>query len=371
MVIGRAIISDLAVGAAAARAFSLMMIVGGVAPVVAPVLGSVLVGPLGWRGVMWVVFGIVAAMFVGVVTVVRETHTRDRRASARFDRDRSPTVLRALASRVYIGNALAFAFAFATMMAYISASPFIYQVMIGFSEVQYGIAFAVNALGLAAMSAVSARLAATRSIRVLAGTGLALCLAATVTIVVVVASGAPSWFLAVPLWVAVSSLGLVFGNATALALSAVTRAAGSASAIRSRCTGVPTGRDRRRTHRRATGRRDVRGPARSRVCPSCLAEDTYDGTAESRPAHRRDFGLSADQRNDVTRASTFKAPNAISISASSRVVVDNSARTSISPALDVADDRSELSWKPGRLAALTTTARTSTSASAPHTTSTR
>jgi DHA1 family bicyclomycin/chloramphenicol resistance-like MFS transporter len=52
-----------------------------------------------------------------------------------------------------------------------------------------------------------------------------------VTIVVVVASGAPSWFLAVPLWVAVSSLGLVFGNATALALSAVTRAAGSASAV--------------------------------------------------------------------------------------------------------------------------------------------
>jgi len=231
MVIGRAIISDLAVGAAAARAFSLMMLVGGIAPVVAPVLGSVLVDPLGWRGVLWVVFAIVAAMFVGVVAVVRETHTAERRAKMRADRVGSPSALRALGSRVYLGNALAFAFAFATMMAYISASPFVYQVMIGFSEVQYGIAFGTNAIGLAAVSAVSARLVATRSVRKLAGTGLALCLAAVTVIVVIVVSGAPVWLLVFPLWVAVASLGLVFGNATALALSGVAGVAGSASAV--------------------------------------------------------------------------------------------------------------------------------------------
>ena len=231
MVIGRAIISDLAVGAAAARAFSLMMIVGGVAPVVAPVLGSVLVTPFGWRGVLWVVFGLVAVMFVGVVAVVRETHTGARRAQARADRAGSSSARRELTSRVFVGNALAFAFGFATMMAYISASPFVYQVMMGFSEVQYGIAFGVNALGLAAVSAVSARLTATRSIRALAGTGLALCLAGTVALGVIVAVGAPAWLMAVPLWVAVASLGLVFGNTTALSLSAATRAAGSASAV--------------------------------------------------------------------------------------------------------------------------------------------
>jgi len=231
MVIGRAIISDLAVGAAAARAFSLMMLVGGIAPVVAPVLGSVLVDPLGWRGVLWVVFGIVAAMFVGVVAVVRETHTVERRAKVRADRVGSPSALRALGSRVYLGNALAFAFAFATMMAYISASPFVYQVMIGFNEVQYGIAFGTNAIGLAAVSAVSARLVAAHSVRRLAGTGLALCLAAVIAIVVIVASGAPVWLLVFPLWVAVASLGLVFGNATALALGGVTGVAGSASAV--------------------------------------------------------------------------------------------------------------------------------------------
>lgn len=55
MVIGRAVISDLAKGQAAARAFNLMVIVSGVAPVVAPFLGGLLVESFGWRGVLWVV----------------------------------------------------------------------------------------------------------------------------------------------------------------------------------------------------------------------------------------------------------------------------------------------------------------------------
>jgi DHA1 family bicyclomycin/chloramphenicol resistance-like MFS transporter len=231
MVVGRAIISDLAVGAAAARAYSLMMIVGGVAPVVAPVLGSMLVTPLGWRGVLWVVFGLVAVMFVGVVAVVRETHTAARRERVRAERRKAASPLRALASRAFLGNAFAFALAFATMMAYISASPFLYQVMMGFTQLQYGIAFGINALGLTAMSAVSARLAATRSVRVMAGTGLALSFAAATAIAVVVAAGAPPWIMAIPLFVAVASLGLVFGNATALALGAAKGASGSASAV--------------------------------------------------------------------------------------------------------------------------------------------
>lgn len=50
MVIGRAIVSDLATGRAAARAFSLLMLVGGLAPVAAPLAGGFIVGPLGWRG---------------------------------------------------------------------------------------------------------------------------------------------------------------------------------------------------------------------------------------------------------------------------------------------------------------------------------
>ena len=82
MVIGRAIIADLASGKAAARAFSLMMIVGGVAPVIAPLAGGFLVGPIGWRGALAVILGLSTLMLVAVLLIVRETHTEHRRSHA-------------------------------------------------------------------------------------------------------------------------------------------------------------------------------------------------------------------------------------------------------------------------------------------------
>ncbi len=88
MVIGRAIISDLATGRAAARAFSLMMIVGGIAPIAAPLAGGFLVQPLGWRGALAVILALVVAMLVAALVVIRETHTEERRAALRPTRPR-------------------------------------------------------------------------------------------------------------------------------------------------------------------------------------------------------------------------------------------------------------------------------------------
>jgi DHA1 family bicyclomycin/chloramphenicol resistance-like MFS transporter len=80
MVIGRAVISDLTSGKTAGRAFSLMMIVGGVAPVIAPFAGGMLVDSLGWRGILWVVCAIAVAMLISIVFVVRESHPEKRRS---------------------------------------------------------------------------------------------------------------------------------------------------------------------------------------------------------------------------------------------------------------------------------------------------
>lgn len=230
MVIGRAIIADLATGKAAARAFSLMMIVGGVAPVIAPLAGGFLVGPIGWRGALAVILALSTLMLLAVLAIVRETHTEHRRAELRSSRAALGSPLRDLVSRTYVGNAAAFCCAFATMMAYISASPFIYQTMMGLSAGQYGAMFGVNALALLSMSALSARLTTRHDVRRLAGIGLGLGLGATVTLLVLATSGVAAGWLALPLLVTVGSMGLVFGNTTALALGAAPRAAGTASA---------------------------------------------------------------------------------------------------------------------------------------------
>jgi MFS transporter, DHA1 family, multidrug resistance protein len=231
MVIGRAIISDLATGKAAARAFSLMMIVGGIAPVVAPLTGGFLVAPIGWRGALGVILGLSTAMLLAVLAVVRETHTEHRRSALREQKAATGSPLASLRSRTYLGNTAAFAFAFAAMMAYISASPFIYQTMMGLSAGAYGAMFGMNAAALLGMSALSAKLAYRREVHHLAATGLAVVFVSSVAVLTLAVSGTPAGWLALPLLTTVAGMGLIFGNTTALALSAAPRAAGTASAV--------------------------------------------------------------------------------------------------------------------------------------------
>ncbi|WP_460799090.1 multidrug effflux MFS transporter [Microbacterium sp. GXF0217] len=231
MVLGRAVISDLAAGPAAARAMSLMMIVGGVAPVVAPLVGGAIAEPLGWRGVLAVVLGIAVVMLIAVAAGIRETLPRERRAELAVLKSATGSPLRALLSREYIGYTLTFAFAFTVMMGYISASPFLYQSMMGLTELQYGLLFGANALALMVTSAVSAKLVERVAPRRLIAIGLAVLGLGAAAFLALVLTGSPVWTLAIAVFVIVASLGFVFGNATALALGAVPGAAGSASAV--------------------------------------------------------------------------------------------------------------------------------------------
>jgi DHA1 family bicyclomycin/chloramphenicol resistance-like MFS transporter len=250
MVIGRAMILDRERGAAAARALNVMMMIGGVAPVIAPLSGSLLADPLGWRGLLGIVAALGLVALVATLLCVRETLPAELRAgkaraadgpaagaaAAADDPTASASASRtgwsALLTRGYLGHVAAFGFGMAIMMAYISASPFVYQDMIGLSTVQYGLAFAVNAVGLMASSALSARLASRVSVRTLTAVGLGISTCAVLVILALTLVGAPPVWLMVPLFAAIAPLGLVFGNATALALSAVPqRSTGTASAL--------------------------------------------------------------------------------------------------------------------------------------------
>ena len=231
MVLGRAIIYGHATGAAPARPSCLMMIVSGVAPVVAPLIGGILAEPLGWRGVLAVLLVIAFVMLAAVIWGIRETLPAERRARIAEARRSQGSLMRQLASRQYLGHTVAFAAAFTVMMAYISASPFLYQSMLGVNELQYGLLFGVNALALVASSAVSARLVTRIGPRRLAFTGL--CGVAVGSLVMLGGAllAASPWVLAAAVFVVVASLGFVMGNVTALALSAVPGAAGTASAL--------------------------------------------------------------------------------------------------------------------------------------------
>src|SRR5699024_8113563 len=98
----------------------------------------------------------------------RRTATAARRSA------REPGAWRGLLALPYVGSTLTFAFGMGVLMAYISASPFVYQTLIGLSEIGYGIAFAINAIGMSLTTLASNRLNRRYSLMRLAGTGLTL-----------------------------------------------------------------------------------------------------------------------------------------------------------------------------------------------------
>lgn len=231
VVLSRAVVSDRARGNAAAKLFGLMMLIQGVAPVLAPLLGGTLVTAVGWRGVFGILAGLSALMLVGVVVLVPETLPRERRTAgglAATARD-ARTVL---TNRRYLGWTGALVFGFAAMFAYISASPFVLQNMLGLSVGAYSLAFAANALGLGVVAGAGTRLVDRFGPRRLLVTGVVTVAVLSVLLLVdVVLLDLPRWPTLVLLFLTVSSLGLVFGNATTLATDEVAHAAGTGSAV--------------------------------------------------------------------------------------------------------------------------------------------
>lgn len=229
VVIGRAVITDLETGRAAARAFTLMITVGGVAPVLAPLAGGLLSGPLGWRGLLWVVAALSALMLVGVVLVLPESHPSGSRTRPGSPASRAmATVLRTPGYRAPVA---VFALSFAVMMAYISASSFVYQNVVGVTAVGYGVLFGLNAIGLVGCGWVASRLIDRVEPRVMVRRFITVQFAAAIALVVVVLTGAPTALIAVLVFVAVTANGGVMGNCAAMAMARVRAHAGTGSAI--------------------------------------------------------------------------------------------------------------------------------------------
>lgn len=232
IVIARAVVRDLYDGTAAARFFSLLMLVNGLGPVLAPVVGGQLLRFTSWRGVFVVLAALGALMTMAVLAGLRETlqHRRSGGLAAT-----ARTFGRLSADRVFAGYALSGGLAFAAMFAYISGSPFVIQEIYHLSPQQFSLIFAVNALGIVGCSQLSAMLVRRVPPRALLGAGLAMSLAGAVLLVTAVTIGAVRAGLPVvlpALWLVAASIGLIMPNATALALSGrPPELAGSASAL--------------------------------------------------------------------------------------------------------------------------------------------
>lgn len=231
IVIARAIVRDLHTGVAAARFFSLLMLVNGLAPILAPICGGLLLRFTSWRGIFVILAVIGALLLLAAATGLSETLPPGHRQSGGV-RATITTFRHLLASRSFVGYALSCGLAFAAMFAYISGSPFVLQGIYGISPQLFSVIFAMNALGLVTASQVNGRLVGrVPPGRLLAAGLIANAIGGAALLSVVSIGGIGLVGILPSLFVVVSSLGFVMPNATTLALSGQPRTAGSASAL--------------------------------------------------------------------------------------------------------------------------------------------
>ena len=158
VVLSRAIAVDISSGAEAVRSLSLIATVVGLGPLIAPIIGGFVGQYAGWRAVFAVLAALTVVMFAATTLLIPETLPPKRR-------NRGPllstfgSVGKLLKDRVFVGYVITFSMGFGAMMAYISASPFVGQIILGMDQVAYGLSFAAGATALILANILNARLA--------------------------------------------------------------------------------------------------------------------------------------------------------------------------------------------------------------------
>ena len=231
MVIPRAIVRDLADGQAAARLMSRLMLVMGVAPILAPSLGGVVLGFAGWHTIFWIATLYGALCCLAAWRLLPETlPPRARIALGPFALlGRYGVVLR---ERSFLSHALILGGTSFATFAYLGGSPDVFIAQFRLAPGQYGALFGACAAGFIAASQINPallpRFGASRLMR--AGAGVAVAATAAL-LALAVAGGGVWWVFGAFVWLNAASNGFTNPNATVGALSRHGAQAGSASAL--------------------------------------------------------------------------------------------------------------------------------------------
>ncbi|MEU5216321.1 Bcr/CflA family multidrug efflux MFS transporter [Streptomyces sp. NPDC020807] len=234
IVIARAVVRDLYDGVEMARFFSTLMLISGVAPIVAPLVGGQILRITDWRGVFHVLTVVGVLLTLVVWRFLGETLPPQRRHEGGLG-DALRTMRGLLADRTFTGYVLTGGLSFAALFAYIAASPFVVQEIYGASPQTFSLLFGLNSVGLIAAGQVNGKLLVGRvSLDKVIAWGLAATLLAAVALLLMT-TGAFGDVGLVPvaagLFVLMTAMGLTLPNSNAQALMRTPHAAGSASAL--------------------------------------------------------------------------------------------------------------------------------------------
>ncbi|WP_235942052.1 multidrug effflux MFS transporter [Pontibacter fetidus] len=231
MVASRAMVRDLFPIKDIPNVFSTLMLVMGVAPIIAPTIGGYVTATFGWHAIFIVLAIIAAAVLFAVARLLPESKGPDASISLK-----PQAILRdftsVLKERSFLTYAVASSLAQAGLFAYISGSPFVFMEYFGLSDKMYGIAFAMNAAGYITGSQFNRLLLRRQTSKQIAlKVGVIQFIAAIVLLFGSLSGNLTAVGTLILLFSFMFSLGIINPNATALAMAPFNKNAGSASAI--------------------------------------------------------------------------------------------------------------------------------------------
>jgi DHA1 family bicyclomycin/chloramphenicol resistance-like MFS transporter len=230
MVIARAIVRDSYGPTNSARAFSILMLASGVAPVAAPILGSQLLLATSWRGLFVVLAVLVSGLLWAAIWRIQESLPKEHRHTGGLGRWLSQA--RLLFTDPVFGAAAAIQCLMgAGMFTFIAMSSFVFQGHYGFNAQAYGWMFAVISLGIVAFSRISAWAADRTTPSRVIGWGVGISMVGAGGLLVAIVLAAPAWVVVIWLFLCIASGGLISPNCYALALRDQGQRSGTASGI--------------------------------------------------------------------------------------------------------------------------------------------
>jgi len=230
MVVIRAVIRDRFDEIQSARVLSLMMLVMGAAPILAPLAGGWILVAGSWHWIFGFLTAFSAMCIVLVAVFLEESHPVHRR---------SATLFRALAAaaplfrdRRFIGPVIVFIAPFGAFFAYLAAAPFVYIRYFGIPAEQFGWYFGAGAASFITMSQVNRRMVARYGVRRVLGWGVSGLAGGAVVLLILAATGALGFYgVFLPIFFMIGSVGFIASNATSVAMAPFGERAGVASSL--------------------------------------------------------------------------------------------------------------------------------------------
>ena len=225
VVISRAVATDLYRGREMTRFFGLLITINGIAPIISPILGSLLLEYIGWKGVFFflAIIGIVVLLFCLRLkeSLIIEKRLKGSVLSTFF------TFGKIIKNRMFMSYVGIESFLLAAMFAYISASPFILQSFYGLSAFTFSLCFGANGAALVIGANIGGKLS-NRTALSFGVLGFGIVVLYTISTLII----QPNWFLVeIGFFLMLLMMGLTFPAISSLAMESERQYAGSASAL--------------------------------------------------------------------------------------------------------------------------------------------